>query len=369
MSASNNRHSRNNRYIATWLLISFFSSLFSTSVFADEVTSKGTVLRGKVVSFSSAGVEFETEYGKGTISIPWENIEGIKTEVPFQVLHGENQEIDAPVLNITDGKLMVGESADTATPIDMATIQSAQPIGAEGLSFAQRMQSRFRFWDGSFILGFSLSQSTVDTTGLLIALKALRNKEPTRFFLEGSYRYSTQKESDEDSTTLENELRGMARLEYDFTPRLYGFASFDAENDKVEDLKIRAIPKAGLGYRLWVQQIDETKENFLQVEAGGAYVYERFYGGDSNDFFSVVFGALAHYYLPYNSVFDLRVDYLPAINDWANDYLIRAEASLSMPLLKAISLVASAIDVYDSTPAENTDENSLFFTLGLSVGF
>ncbi len=87
MSTSNNRHSRN-MYIATWLLIFYCSSLFSTSVFADEVTSKGTVLRGKVLSFSSASVEFETEYGAGTLSIPWENIEAIKTDNPFQVLHG-----------------------------------------------------------------------------------------------------------------------------------------------------------------------------------------------------------------------------------------------------------------------------------------
>lgn len=231
------------------------------------------------------------------------------------------------------------------------------------------MQSRFRYWDGSFIFGFNLSQSTVDTTGLLVALKTARIKAPTRFFLEGSYRYSTQKERGEDSTTLENELRGLARLEYDFKPRLYGFTSLDAENDKIEDLKIRLIPKAGLGYRLWVQQVDETKENFLQVEAGGAYVYEKFYGGDSNDFFAIAFGASAHYYLPYDAIFDFRADYLPAINDWVDDYLIRAEASLSMPLLKAISLVTSVIEIYDSTPAADTDKNSLFFTLGVAFNF
>lgn len=253
-----------------WFFMFLSTFLLSTLAFSDEVTSKGTVLRGKVLSFSSSGVEFETEYGKGTISIPWKNIEAIKTEGPFQVLYGKDKEIDAQVQGLTDGKLMIGESAETGIPVEVATIHSGQPIGPAGISFADRMRSLWRFWSGSFILGFSLSQSTVDTTGLLVALKMMRAEGPTRFFLEGSYRYSTEKKSDEDRTTLENDLLGLMRFEYDLSPRLYSFVSGDAEHDEVQQLTIRAIPKAGIGYKVWEKRIDEIKVNSLQVEAGGA---------------------------------------------------------------------------------------------------
>ncbi len=84
-----------------WFFMFLSTFLLSTSAFSDEVTSKGTVLRGKVLSFSSSGVEFETEYGKGTISIPWKNIEAIKTEGPFQVLYGKDKEIDAQVQGLS----------------------------------------------------------------------------------------------------------------------------------------------------------------------------------------------------------------------------------------------------------------------------
>ncbi len=47
---------------------------YPMAVLADEVTSKGTVLHGKVTSLSSAGITFAPEYGKGSLDIKWENI-------------------------------------------------------------------------------------------------------------------------------------------------------------------------------------------------------------------------------------------------------------------------------------------------------
>jgi uncharacterized protein DUF481 len=352
-----------------WFFLFLSTFLLSTLAFSDEVTSKGTVLQGKVLSFSSSGVNFETVYGKGTISIPWKNIEAIKTEGPFQVLYGKDKEIDAQVQGLTDGKLMIGESAETGTPVEVATIRSGQPIGPAGISFANRMRSRWRFWSGSFSLGFSLSQSTDFTTGLLVGLKLRRAEGPTRFFFESSYRYETEKLSGEDRHTTENDLRALTRFEYDLPRRLYSFVSGDFEHDTVNELTIRQIPKAGIGYKVWEKKIDETKVNLLQVEAGGAWVYEKFSTGETNSYFSIPFGAFARFYLPHDGRFDFRADYLPAINDWINNYLIRGEASLSMPLTKVTSIVASAIEVYDSIPAPGTTKNSLFFTLGVQLNF
>jgi hypothetical protein len=343
--------------------------LLSTLAFADEVTSKGTILQGKVLSFSSSGVQFETVYGKGTISIPWKNIEAIKTEGPFQVLYGKHKEIDAQVRGITDGRLLIGESVEAEIPVEVATIRSGRPIGPTGISFTDRMRSRWRYWSGSFTLGFNLSKSTDDTTGLLVALKLRRAEGPTRFFFESRYRYDTEKLSGENKTTTENELLLLMRFEYDLSRRLYSYVSTDAQHDKVNLLTIRSIPKAGIGYKVWEKKIDETKVNLLQVETGGAWVYERYSTGFTDDYFSIPFGALAHFYLPYNSRFDFRADYLPAFNDWFNNYLIRGEASLSRPLIQVINVVASVIDLYDSTPAEGTSKNDLLFTLGVQLDF
>jgi hypothetical protein len=76
---------------------------------------------------------------------------------------------------------------------------------------------------------------------------------------------------------------------------------------------------------------------------------------------------VAGYHLPYGAHFDGRVDYLPAVNDFTGDYLLRGEAGLTMPLVDPISAKFSVLDLYDSTPAVGTDHNSLFIAIGLSL--
>jgi hypothetical protein len=343
--------------------------LWAAVATADEVTSKGTVLHGKVTSFSSGGVVFEPEYGKGALLMKWVDIENMKTDSPFQVLHGEDQEAAAPVQGLSDGKLLVGPSAGATTAIDIATIDMAQPIGAGGLSFNDRMRNYWRYWDGSLDLGFNTAQATTDTTGLLLAFATQRSKAPTRFTLGAGYRYGTTKQKGESKDTTQDDLRGLVRGEYDVTKRVYTYASGDAQYDAIRELSIRGVPKAGLGYIVWQEQLDETKRNFLQVEAGPSWVYEKYFGGDHRDFWAAAFGALAAYQLPLGTWFDWRADYLPAVDDWANNYLLRTAAGLTVPVLDPISAKLSLIDEYISKPTADVDRNSLFVTAGLSVGW
>lgn len=344
---------------------------------ADEVTSKGTVLQGKINRISAAGVELSPDYGDGSLLIKWKNVEDIHSEASFQILYNDEQEVYAPLTGFRDGMLQTQEAS-----IDVKTIHSGIPLSSSKPSFRERLRSNWRYWDGNFDLALNASQATVDTTGLLVSFAATRTKDPTRLVMNVSYRFSRQN-SDEEvldpnapggtktkkvEKTLEDEWRGLLRGEYDLTPRIYTFASADAEYDGIESLSIRAVPKLGLGYQLWEQEVSETKKNFLRVEAGGAYVYEKFFGGDTGDYFSIAMGALAQYHLPFGRV-DWRLDYLPAVNDWIGDYLLRTEAALSIPIFDPISLKTAIIDEYDSEPAEGTDQNRFYLMLGFSVAW
>ena len=329
---------------------------------ADEVSSQGTVLRGKVTALGGAGITFQPEYGKGSLTIKWENIEDVKTEAPFQVLYGDDQESDAPLQGLRDGKLLVGETA-----VDVATIQSGQPIGAGGLSFNDQMRSKWRYWDGNLDLGFNVQQSTTDTTGFLLGFNTVRTHAPTKFTLGASYRYGTEKRQGQTKSTTQDELLGLIREDYSFTPRVYGFASGDATYDGIQRLSLRGVPKVGLGYVFWQEQLDEDRRNFLQGEVGPAWVYEKYFGGSDHDYYAIAFGALAGYYLPYGAHFDWRLDYLPAVNDFTKDYLLRTEGALLAPLIDPISAKFVVRDEYDSKPSAGAERNNLFLTLGVSV--
>jgi hypothetical protein len=229
------------------------------------------------------------------------------------------------------------------------------------------VRSRWRYWDGSFDVGFNLQQSTTDTTGLLVGFTTTRTKAPTRLLLGASYRYGTTKTDGDPETTTEDELKGLVRGEYDFTPRWYGFASVDGEYDAIEKLSLRSVPKAGVGYTLFLRQLDEVRQNFLRAEIGGGYVYQRYFGGDTEQYATVALGALATYWLPYDARFDWRFDYLPAIDDWANNFIVRNTASLAVPLIDPLSAKFAVVDEYNNQPAEGAAYNSLYLTAGLSL--
>jgi hypothetical protein len=161
------------------------------------------------------------------------------------------------------------------------------------------------------------------------------------------------------------------RGDYELTARFYSFASGDATYDAIQRLSIRGVPKLGLGYLVWEEKLDETRRNFFSVEAGGAWVYEKYFRDprdqDHRDFFAVFFGAGVGYYLPYGAIFSAHVDYLPAIEDFTGDYLLRGEAGLTLPVVDPIAVKLGILDEYDSTPADGAQANALYFTSALSL--
>ncbi|HVN86621.1 MAG TPA: DUF481 domain-containing protein [Candidatus Binatia bacterium] len=334
------------------------------SAAADEVQSKGTVLHGTVTALSGAGIAFEPVYGKGALAIKWEDIQNLTTDGPFRILYGEDKEVIAPLQGLRDGKLTAGTAA-----IDVATIQSGAPHGAGGPSLNDRIRSAWRYWDGNLDLGFNVQQSTTDTTGFLLKFGTVRTRDPTKLTLGASYRYGTEKKQGEPKSTTQDELLGLIRGDYNFTPRVYGFASGDTTYDGIQRLSIRGVPKLGLGYVFWEQKLDETRRNFLQGEVGPSWVYEKYFGGSDRDYYAVAFGALAGYYLPYSAHLDWRLDYLPAVDNFTTDYLLRTEIGLTVPLIDPVSAKFSLRDEYNNQPAPDAERNNLFLTFGISIGW
>lgn len=363
------------------------TALIAATALADQVTSKGTVLTGKVTGLTGGGLTFEPEYGKGVLTIDWKDVEDIKSDGPFQVLYGDGLEADAPLQGFSDGKLLVGGDPTTATAIPTADLHSAVPLGADGLTWQDKMRSYWRYWDGSADLGLNYQQATVDTLGFLLGFQTTRTHAPTRFSIGANYRYATQtsdvqEDTDNDpatpkvtvrrKSTIEDRAFGGLRGEYDLTERFYVFASGDATYDAIQKLSIRGVPKLGLGYLLWEEKLDEPKRNFLSVEAGGAWVYEKYFqstGTPDNDYPAVAFGAAAGYHLPYGSHIGWRMDYLPSITDFVNDFLLRNALELTMPLIDPISAKLTLLDEYNNNPAEGVSYNSLYLAIGVSLGW
>lgn len=333
---------------------------------ADEVVVKGDRLRGTVKSVTASGIELETVYGKGSVQIPFADVEEIRTDGTFVIEHGDGREAQGRIVGIQEGVLLVGDAPGSATRVAVTDIQLTLVDQAAEESPLAALKSRLRYWSGNFDLGLSLAQGTVDSTSFSTALGAERRKSPTRFVFGSGFLYGTQKKRGESQTKLADQLFGELRGEYDLTERIFAYGDGYAEYNAIQRLSIRGIPGAGFGYKIWKPEEKDSKD-FLAGTVGGSWVYEKYFGGDDRNYMAIAFGAETHVSLPYNAVFTASAQYLPAVDDFQNDFLIRSQADLSVPVWKQLALKFSVADDYDNTPAEDTSYNYLTMMVGVSA--
>lgn len=330
---------------------------------ADRVTVKGTILEGKVLRVGSKHVLFETVYGKGSIEIALGDIELLETEEPHRILHGDDDEARGRLLGLEEGALLVGDAEPALERIPVADIgwSVSEPRYQESLR--ERLDARWRYWDGSFSLGFSTARASSDTLNLDTGLTLTRSKGPHTLLFRTRYSLETDREAGQERRKLTNEITGLLRNTYDLSERRYVWGSTDAEYDETEALSLRLVPQTGLGYFLV-----KREKLRLFAESGPGYVYERFFGGDRNEYPTVKIGGGSWLDLGFGT-WQTLVEYLPALDDWVDDYLLRGESTLKMPITDVISFKTTLIDTYDNTPAEGEERNEFEAILGLAFDF
>ncbi|MBW2430058.1 MAG: DUF481 domain-containing protein [Deltaproteobacteria bacterium] len=331
---------------------------------AADVVVKGQQLEGSVVGVTAEGVEFQTVYGKGTIVIPWTDVEMIQSNKEFEVLYGEAEIMEGRIWGLEDDALLVGESPDRATPIPLDQIYRSITREDYEKSRLEVLRARYRYWTANFDLSFGYTDATTDTSSFATAFELRRKKTPTEFFFGAYYLFGTTKEKDEDRITNQNRLFGRTRLDYDLSDRLFWFGLVSAEYDEIQSLSLRTDPTVGLGYRFIMRE--KLK---ISGRTGPGYVYQRYFGGDTDNFFTILFGGDLEADLPYGSKFRWTVEYLPSVEDWTDRYILRTNADWTMPIMGWLDFKISVIDIYNNQPAPDADRNSFTTLTGLSWRF
>lgn len=333
---------------------------------ADEIVVQGDRLRGTVVSVTATTVVFETKYGKGNIEIPIEEVESLSTEKEYVFSHGDDGLTQGRILGVEEGVVLVGPEGSDPVRVPTGDIQIVQSREAYEESPLAAAKNTMRYWSGNLDLGFSLTQSTVDSTSLGAGLGVKRVKGPARFSFDSGFTYATQQKRGETETKLSDQLFGKVREEYDLSPRFFGYGNGWLEYNGIQRLSVRGIPEAGVGYKFWKSE-EKDSTDFFAGTIGGSWVYEKFFGGMDQDYFAVSFGLQAEVPLPYGSKFTGSVSYLPSVTDFTNDFLIKSEAALLFPIYKQLSFKFSIANDYDNTPAPDTSFNYLTTLIGLSA--
>jgi hypothetical protein len=354
---------------------------------ADRVTVKGAVLEGKVKCISTKHVVMETIYGKGELTIRTGDVAAIETDVPFHVYKSDDGKLVGRVVGVTPAALTVADDGGATTEVAFEQVQAAPREAGPDANWFARRGVESPWWHSHYDFALSATESTIDSSALALGFGAERERGRSRLEFGATYLRGTSQDDDtenlglpdnpatpEDESLLtedgrqevtKNELRGFIRQEYDLTKRVFALASLEGEHDGIESLAYRLIPKVGAGYKIF-----DREKTYVAVDAGVAYVYERFYDDSINNYLSLAFGAESKLKLPwFGASWVSRADYFPSITDWSNDYRLRGETALVIPIVEQLSLRGSVIDEYTAQPADDTLHNTLTTLLGLSLIF
>jgi hypothetical protein len=345
-----------------WLLV--IAVLGASTAHAAEVVVKGEDLEGTVEGVTSDGVEFTTVYGSGVIVIPWNDIEALQSDKEFMVLHGEDAQSMGRLWGVEQGELLVGETPEQAERVPVGTILRSLTREKYETSWPEAMRARYRYWSANLDLGLAYIDATTNAFSFNTGLELERKKKSSRLQLGAYYRFGTTQPAGDPEVLNENRVLGRARYDHDIWDSVFGYGAVSGEYNQVQKISIRTDPNAGLGWRFL-----EREKLTLSAHLGAGYVYQRYFGGDTDDFPTLIFGGELEWLLPLDSKITGWADYQPSLTDWTQSYLIRAYADWTVPIIGWLDFKFSVLDEYNNAPAPDTQRNSLTLTTGLSVGF
>jgi putative salt-induced outer membrane protein YdiY len=331
---------------------------------AAEVFTKNKALEGSVVGVAAQGVEFQTIYGEGTIVIQWSDVESIRSDKEFLILYGEDEEVIGRIWALENGSLVVGPNPASTTRIPAGQIYRSFTREQYEQSLVEKLRARYRYWTANLDFAIGYTESTTDATNLSTALELRRQRKPYDFFFGGYYWFRSTKESGESRVTDENRLLGRTRLDRDLSDRTFVFGQVSVEYDEIQNLSLRTDPAAGAGYRFV-----NREKLMIAGRSGPGYVYQRYFGGDKQNYFTIFFGGDLEAELPHGSKFKLQVEYLPEVSDWQDNYLIRSFADWTLPIIDWLDFKVAVLNIYNNQPEEDTEHNSFTMTAGLSLRF
>ncbi|MCL4851873.1 MAG: DUF481 domain-containing protein [Bryobacteraceae bacterium] len=337
--------------------------LLAGTLRADQVTLKnGDRITGAIVKKDGKELTIKSDLF-GVVTVPWEQVESVKSETPLNVVLSSGQTVQTPIAT-SAGKVELTATDKTVEPADVLAIRDA----AEQAAY-DRLQNPgwVDLWAGPATLGFAGTQGNARTRTLTTALNASRqtqNDKTTIYF--SAIKASALVEGVSAGTA--QAVRGGLGYDHDLSPKLFFNVFNDYEYDRFQDLDLRFVLGGGLGYHVW-----KAERGSLDLSAGAAYNHSRFgpaapavaftrnaaeaYWG--NDFNYSLTGAtsLVQSYRMFNNLSD------------TGEYRINFDLGAVTKITTWLTWNIGLSDRFLSNPVAGRQRNDFLYTTGLGVTF
>ena len=331
------------------------NTLLNTQSEQDEVIlHSGDRLLGEIKEIDEKNLIISTSFSDKDLKISRDKIATISTNHPLTVMFSDNDYVSGEIEPSSNGDWAVmDEQTHQKRIFSFSDVQEV----IQGDPKQKLIEERKFKYSGNINAGIELESGNTeeDTYSLSTNLRA-RNPDH-RFTFRGSKLYEkTNGERTEDET--------FASLKYDYfySEKWFMFASTSFEQDRIDFLKLRSSYAVGVGYQFF-----ETKDLFLSVDAGPAYVIEDFDNQSDNKFASLRWGVDFEYQVTSWARFYHFHDGLLGLED-TNDTIVTSQTGFRFPIAKNFNITAQANLDWEKNPPPDvgTTDREYLLTLGYS---
>lgn len=311
----------------------------------DEVTLKnGDRVSGKVVRLAGGRLVVETPHS-GTVAIDWAQVASVKTEGKVAVRLETNEVLDGRLEAGAEGRLRVlSEGAAQPVEVEMGRVKFFNEPPTE--------------WHGAIDAAGRKTDGNTHNQGFIVAGEASRATESDLFSVRTIFRYS-----ETGGFITERSAYGMAKYQYRFTERLYGYGSVELLSDKFKDLSLGTTLSAGAGHDLLRGELLD-----FSAEAGIAYFDNNRRAGLDESHPGARVSAKARLALPLGFELAELFTWYPNFEE-ASDWQIRNEGSVSKAVGGGWTFRAGVISEIDNEPPAGLERYDNTYFVGLGYRF
>jgi hypothetical protein len=221
-------------------------------------------------------------------------------------------------------------------------------------------------WESAATLGVTLTRGNSKTfaAGGNVTTRRLWTHDEALFGASAGYgQSSTTVNGNKIDQTTESYVKGYGQWNHLFSPQTYAGVRVTGDHDDIASLAYRLTVSPLAGY-YFVKQTNA----FLAGEVGPSYVREKFFHAGVKDYIGLRVGERGERKFHSGARIWETLEWIPKVEDM-NNYLVNAEAGVSAPISKALSLSLILQDTYKNVPAVGKLKNDLKLIAGLSYTF
>ena len=329
---------------------------------ADSVeTSDGSIIQGEIMGMLDGNLTIQTAFA-GKIKIPYTRIASIKSEREISIRLDDNRTFDGSIEKADDNLLTISGSDQSFEFSEIKHLWDADSTDPLILDAQKNSLAMLMKWKHA--IGFDLTGASgnTDSFGLGIRLDSSYENKMRGYDFYLSYLNSTKR-----NVTIVDETTFGVDYESRFFEELAWYAKTDLENDRLEEVDLRATAALGLKYS-WI----EAQNYKTSIRGGAAFRFEEL-GSDSVKNLSepaLDFGLEHAQQLKKFLFLESDLSYIPNIDDFS-DFLLRKDTALVLPLDKKEDwkIRSGLAGTYNSTPVPGKEEMDLKYYLRLVYDF